>query len=31
LVHPGPIAPRYYSCRPYLRVTGGARCFSRIS
>jgi hypothetical protein len=31
LVHPGPAAPRYYSCRPNLRATGGAQCFSRIS
>lgn len=31
LVHLGPTAPRYYSCRPNLRATGGAQCFSRIS
>lgn len=31
LVHPGLTAPRYYSCRPNLRATGGAQCFSRIS
>lgn len=31
LVYPGPTAPRYHSCRPYLRAAGGAQCFSRIS
>jgi hypothetical protein len=31
LVHHGRTTSRCYSCRPYLRATGGARCFSRIS